>query len=341
LVSPPASNNTLTLRGDLTVHVLGDTRLELLRSAGPDQAPGIRLHHGRLRLMMPGDPKSPLVLHAGQRQAKVTFADDGAVVAVEVRLVRAPGSDPRTTPSRTVVDLIMGNGKIVWEEAGEPPLMLDAPGRRTLGLVEGEAQPEGRPDWVVRTEQLSGTEQLGLRALEEKVRDEAAQDVAETLMDWVVVPQSEIHTMAFRWLIAIDRFDAGIAGLSSGARRQAWSKIIEQLRQAVARDRATAEAVFAALKQARDEKADGLFRMLWGYSEQDLAGGEAAKLVGYLDHADLDYRVVSSWCLCDITGTGFNVFYRPDAPAELRETHVRRWQQRLKAGDIGPPKKKQ
>ena len=63
-------------------------------------------------------------------------------------------------------------------------------------------------------------------------------------------------------------------------------------------------------------------------------GGEAARLVGYLEHEDLDYRVLGSWCLSEITGKGFNVFYRPQAPIEARNSYIRDWKNRLERGQI-------
>jgi hypothetical protein len=83
--------------------------------------------------------------------------------------------------------------------------------------------------------------------------------------------------------------------------------------------------------------------MLWGYNEQDLTQGEHAKrLVGYLELSsdeDLDFRVLASWALGDVTGAGTG-FYRPDGPSDLRQQYVREWKKKLETGKIVPPKKK-
>lgn len=341
LLCPPACHNALGLQGDINVHMVGDTRLELLRSTA-DQPPTLRLYYGRLLLMPNADPKSPLLLHAGDRQARVTFAKAGARLAIEVRLARQPGSNPETAPSRAVVDLVaLGNGSVVWEEAEAKPLSIAAPGRHTLGLARGEPQPEGQLDWIERGEQLSSTESLALKYLDEQLRGKAAKNVDEELaVEWVAYRQWEVRNLAHRWLISLDRFDAGVAALGNRERKESWPKIVEHLRQALARDQQTAAAVRGALQAARGDKAAGLYRMLWGFSEENLKAGDATQLVDYLEHPDLDYRVLSWWCLSDITGVGFNVFFRPEASPALREQAVKTWKRKLEKGEIVPAKKK-
>jgi hypothetical protein len=341
LLCPPACKNALGLQGDLNVHLMGDTRLELLRSA-PDQPPTLGVYYGRLLLMPNADPKSPLLLQAGDRPARVTFAKAGDALAVEVRLVRQPGTNPETTLSRYVVDLVaLGNGSVVWEEAQAKPLSIAAPGRHTLGLAAGEPQPEGRPEWIERGEQLSSSEALAVKTLDDQLRGNAAKNLDEELaVEWAAYRQWEVRNMAHRWLISLDRFDAAVTALGNKERRESWPKIVEHLRLAVARDPKTAAAVRGAFEAARGDKAAGLYRMLWGYSEENLKAGDAKQLVDYLDHTDLDYRVLSWWCLTDITGKSFNVFYRPEQESALREAHVKRWRQMLEKGEIVPAKKK-
>jgi len=341
LQSPPICRNALALRGDLTVHVLGDTRLEL-RPIADLPRPAIRLYQGRLILMTAGDPQSSVQFQAGDRTAKISFANAGATLAVEVRLVRTPGSDPEKEPSRAVVDLVaVGTGSIAWEEPGAQRVVIDAPGRRTLGLAAGEPQPEGLVSWLDPDQQLSQTDQMGYNVLELKLRDDAGSRLNDSLLEWIVVKEREVQSLAYRWLISIDEFDAAVAALGQSRNREAyfWSKICEQLRHSIARDPQTAAKLRESLQKSRGEKGAGLYGMFWGYSEQDLvAGGEAKRLVGYLEHDDLDYRVVSAWALSDATGTSLG-YYRPDL-LEDRERFAREWKKKLETGKIMPAKKK-
>ncbi len=348
LLCPSACRNTLMLRGDLQAQTFGDTRLELGPSA-PGPPPGMRLHYGRLLLITAAEGGTNLPLQAGSRAAKLSFAKPGTTLFLEARLVRSPGTDPEKVRSRTVVDLFVKTGGIVWDEGVGQPITVDAPGRRTLGLVEGEPQPEGVPAWTdpnlqTTAERLAEENDLrALNVLEAKLQNEKAENLRAELPEWIVVQQREVQSLAYRWLISIDQFEEAVRALGQSKNRESyfWPKIIEHLRLAIARDPQTAAKVRQAFETVRGDQATELYRMLWGYSEQDLTqGGHAKRLVGYLDHEDLDFRVLSSWALQDVTGIT-NSFYRPDAPAEGRTKYVLDWKRNLEAGKIVPPKKKQ
>jgi hypothetical protein len=85
-------------------------------------------------------------------------------------------------------------------------------------------------------------------------------------------------------------------------------------------------------KQRGDDDGKQLYRMLWGYSRDQLQGGEAATLVGYLSNDNLDFRVLAFTNLHEITGLTFD--YRPESAG--REGRVGRWQELLKKGLIVP-----
>ena len=81
-----------------------------------------------------------------------------------------------------------------------------------------------------------------------------------------------------------------------------------------------------------NDKGGDLYRMLWGYSNDTLMTGDDAKLVGYLDHEMLEYRVLAYWNLNHITG--LTLLYRPEYPADKRASGVKRWQDKLGEGVI-------
>ena len=60
--------------------------------------------------------------------------------------------------------------------------------------------------------------------------------------------------------------------------------------------------------------------------------GEADQLVNFLDHEDLDFRVLSHWNLKKITGLGST--YRPEHTGTKRKKSASRWQKRLEDGEI-------
>jgi hypothetical protein len=65
-----------------------------------------------------------------------------------------------------------------------------------------------------------------------------------------------------------------------------------------------------------------------------LRDGAAAMLVEYLDHSDLDFRVLSLSNLQEIVGSSLR--YRPEATAAERKPYVQAWQRKLEAGEVVP-----
>lgn len=70
-----------------------------------------------------------------------------------------------------------------------------------------------------------------------------------------------------------------------------------------------------------------MYRMLCGYSPADLKNGSDAKLVEFLDHADLPYRTLAIFNLSSITGK--HLGYQPEARENVRRTLVARWREQL------------
>ena len=114
--------------------------------------------------------------------------------------------------------------------------------------------------------------------------------------------------------------------------RGEWQDYIDQLREAIARGPETARAIRSALEIKFGSNAPSLYRMLWGYTDQDLSNEEDARLVKYLDSEDLIFRVLAFTNLRDITGATYS--YRPEQLPNKRNSAVVRWKQQLAAGKI-------
>jgi hypothetical protein len=97
------------------------------------------------------------------------------------------------------------------------------------------------------------------------------------------------------------------------------------------RSQQTAAQVREAFQHQRGpDDGPALFRMLWGYNEQQIADGATGRLLELLDHDDLDYRVLAIWNLRRITG--LNLPYYPDHSADERRRHIQRWRDKLQTG---------
>ncbi|HET6884281.1 MAG TPA: hypothetical protein VFI31_29280, partial [Pirellulales bacterium] len=104
---------------------------------------------------------------------------------------------------------------------------------------------------------------------------------------------------------------------------------------ALARGPKTAVIMRESLEAARGKERGGqLYRMLWGYTAEQLRDGAAAQLVEWLDAPELDFRVLSFWNLHHITGLG--LYYQPADPEKQRRSAIQRWKQKLESGLLVP-----
>ena len=126
------------------------------------------------------------------------------------------------------------------------------------------------------------------------------------------------------------RFDALVTGLNDVGQKTYWKYYFETLQKALARGPDTAAEVLGALERLRGTEALALFRMLRGYSPDDLENGGAQQLVEYLAHDKVDFRVLAFENLKDITQKSGS--YQPWYTEKRRRPLVNRWIEDLKNG---------
>jgi hypothetical protein len=102
-----------------------------------------------------------------------------------------------------------------------------------------------------------------------------------------------------------------------------WNECVAYLQSAIDRDPDSAAAVRQSLEKTFSQDASLLYRMLWGYSDEELAQGAATTLVNTLNHDSLACRVLAFSTLKRIAGAEYG--YRPHDPANKRNAAVSRW----------------
>jgi hypothetical protein len=147
--------------------------------------------------------------------------------------------------------------------------------------------------------------------------------------------RKEVRALAIRSATYLGEFEPAVDALLEKDEKNLWSTYIEELRAAVARSPEAATRVRTALDKQRGADGASLFRMLWGYSAQNLESGSAAELVDGLTDDSLDHRVLAFWNLQTITGLP-NYGYNPADLAKNRTAAVNRWKERLRQGKIVP-----
>jgi hypothetical protein len=329
-VALPTYKPEIMLKGGARVQLLGETKVELLPST--ERAPaGIKVDYGRVLVRPPIEAGGKLHVVVGSRNGVIGFQDAESVVALQVTPSRVPGSDPEVQPP-LAARLWVQSGQIVWEEGTEPIevavgncLVLAPEGPPTVVPVQ---QP---PEWVASPAALDYWDRQASPVLEQSLRVDRPAILG--LMELTVHRRKEVGWLATRCLAYIDEFDPLVTALNDPERKLDWADYVPKLRAAVDRGPSTAAAVRRALeKQYGAEDGQKLFRMLWGYTLEDLRADQAANLVQYLDNETLAFRVLSFWNLKQITGLG--LFYKPEQTAAKRAQAVQKWNERLRTGEI-------
>lgn len=337
----------LTLVEAVTVQVLGPARLELLP---PDESgtAGVRLLSGRITVWSNGKPAARLRVAAGDDQGVLILDDPDATAGIEVQRVLRPGMDPRQEPPLVLADLYAQFGELSWQASDGQIMQLSSQGHLPLDgrpvppapPPAGEAGAEAAgaaggsgpllPAWMT-SRSLNPVDKRGAEFVQLHLA-RPDRPVSLGLRELLDDRRVEVRLLAMQGLAEIGEFDVFPGLLNDAAHRALWNKAVESLRAQLAQASQTAVAIYDAFARARGQKAQLLFRMLYGYSDEQLAAGGAAELVDALEHEDLDARVLAHWNLREITGA--SLYYEPYANAKKREQSVRQWRERLERGEV-------
>jgi hypothetical protein len=314
----------ITLISDVTIQPVDASRFELL---GLDESgvPMVGLNYGRLVLYTAGKPNNPIRVRLGDHQALITFIDGESILAIDARRLWIPGKDPAAAAGPPVADLFVTSGAVTWEEAGvrsewraPQHAVVDVQGVR---LVDTEIAK-----WT-RGEAPKGLELGAAETVEHELTSD--QPVSLSVKELLSYRKSEVRALAIRAAANVGEFELLVKMLNDPDQKLLWHLEIEALRSAMARDPETAQLIQAAFETRRGADGLELYRMLWGYSSEDVAGGVMNKLVEYLNNDEwIDLRVLAFQNLHDITGK--NLLYKPEASSAVRRPAYLKWKERIK-----------
>ncbi len=303
-------------------------------AAGPQTT--LHIEQGRIHLIYAANQAVVTVRVQDGPAVKLT-GDDAATVAIEVQRKLAPGADPEKDRPRVEVDLYVVSGRVEVQGIGGAvgTDTLEAPVHRSLTAdalppADEPGQPVEFPRWVTAEPELSPMDRRAAESIASRLRDDGR--VSLVLRELAGDSRVEVSSAAVQCLARINEFDPCIPLLEDRRQRARWAAQIESLKTALARGPETAAAVRQAFEKLRGMEGPALYRMLWGYSDEQLASGDDRVLVGYLDHEDQEYRVLAFWNLQKITGLGLN--YQPEASEVVRRPALTKWKQRRDKGEI-------
>ena len=324
----------INLNAGITLDVLGGTRLKLVAPTAQG-VPQVRVLFGQV-VATSAKPGSQLILLIGDQKITTTFA--GAAesrVGVEIRSRRPAGTDPENleaSPIEMLTSFYLNAGKANFDD-GTTTLVVDKiPARGTLLPLKEVGAEDAK--WI--TEDLTSPLDQRARPVLEKAIEPGTLATLR-LRELADDPRKrpEVMLLALRSLGQIEVYEPLIRTLNiPDVRPTTRDAVMLQLIEAVHQGPETSAKLHTALKNVRETKAEDLWRLFWGFTKVQLDRGDAARLVGYLDHDDLDYRVISFWVLQDLTGV--NMLYYPDQDKAARAAAISRWQQKLDKKEIVP-----
>jgi len=335
LLALPTYRPTINLSGGVTMQMIGGTAVELHR-AQADDTPVIELLYGRVVLTGGlGQGSNRLTLNAGQQEHLFTLDEADSTLAVELTQEHIPGANPEKEGSAEIVlDFYAASGGMRWEH-GQRGTDVRAPvhWRPDGRVVKPEEGMDPLPEWIY-SDMPSGGDRLASIALEEAITLDRPAELS--LMELVGRRRSEVRSLSARSSVYVGQFGPFVKALNDPDQRATWSLHIETLRRAMDLSPTVAGKIREAFtRTAGPENGKALYRMLWGYSNEDLKSGADEQLVKYLEHDSLAFRVMAFWNLKRITGLGMN--YGPEYPAPNRARSVLRWKKLLADGEIRLP----
>ena len=291
----------------------------------------IEIQYGRTLLFAPNRAGAQIGLTLDGRRGSVTFTNVDSTLAVEVRREHSKGADPLNATAHTIVRVIATRGHIDWQPESGPPQTIEE--QHELKFFDddpGRLEPiESLPPWTHRSV-LNGVDRMASSTLISLL--DADRSIGLRLSELTDHRRIEVCQLTTRCLGHMGRFDALVTGLNDVGQKTYWKYYFATLQKALARGPDTAAEVLGALERLRGTEALALFRMLRGYSPDDLENGGAQQLVEYLAHDKVDFRVLAFENLKDITQKSGS--YQPWYTEKRRRPLVNRWIEDLKNGLI-------
>jgi hypothetical protein len=329
ILALPGYRPQVALGNGLTIDLLGGTLVELL-PVDASGTPGLSLLRGRLMLFTVGGVKGSLRIENGK--LKQTLSLTTAEMGLEYVPRRAAGEEPSAAAAWGIV-LHGKSGQIGVATPTMAETQLTVPGQWWLSEVgppESLGPVVALPSWITSDDrdllekQAADFVELGLRS------DKA---VSVALREMASDRRAENVQLALRCQAQIGEFDDFMSLLRDPTQRYStWERYVQMLVEAIDFGPEYATKVREALIRQHGPEGEALYRILWGYSDEQLKSGAAKYLVETLDHPELDYRVIAIWTLCDVTGQP--AAYLPQDQQPKRKTAILKWEQKLKDGQI-------
>lgn len=307
----------------------GETSVQLHEASDASTAT-LQMSYGRSVIISTDSAPARIRLELPDRSGIVLLKGAESALAVEVAPFVAEGEDPTTAPRHVRVRLMPSTGQAVWQEAtGEQSIQAG----QVLSWVDREpalvASSGPVPAWVDGTDVAD----IEMSASQELKRFLALdRPINLSLLERAEFRREEVRALACRCLCGLDAFEPSLKALNDPAQRSYWQAHFEVLCASVQRQGESASRLLADLQKTHGDAATAIFRLFWGYSQDQLDGGGAQQLVQQLEDSLLMVRVLAIANLRRITDKTF--LYRPEQPPAQEKSKILKWRKALESGEI-------
>ena len=331
LVALPTYRPQIALNNGIQLTLVGPAAISLIE---PDSSgiPGILVRYGGILAVGSGKTGTALNIRIGERQSRAVFQDLDSTLALEVQRYLPPGSNPEEVAAHRLVRGIATAGRLIWEADAEGESKIIETGQQVAMIDDSPPKITAvspPPDWLdpknLRPIDRDASKQLqGLLDSERPVTTSLSEQVSSRLV--------EVRALAIRSLALLDIYDPFVTALNSKDLRSFWPDLFNALQGSIARDAATAALVHSTFQRLRGDTGTQLYRLLWGYSPEQLAAGEAEALVKMLSNDSMDIRVLAFENLTRIAGKTNS--YHPEVDPARQKRAILNWERDAKQDGI-------
>jgi hypothetical protein len=323
-----------TFRGQMSISDVNVTVVGPAQVAWLDDADlGVTLHliFGRI-LVSATTADAVLNVRLGDEAVQLSFADIESVAGVSVMHIRDSGFDPLKPENRVPLARVLSVQGTIQLTADRSGQTLQT-GQQWIkrGSTDAKITPvESVPDWIDAPDPADSTLESGARdGLLELLKGDQPLEIA--LREATLFRRTEVGALAGQTLLNLGRGDVYFGGdgiLNQSKQKLFWPDHFVSLLATVDRSSDSAEQLRKSIVSMDSANAQPLFRLLSGYSQNQLVEGGDEELVQLLDSASMAVRVLALENLRKITGSTSN--FRP----EKENSANTKWLTRQRKGDI-------
>lgn len=320
---------------NLLIELQGGSVVEFL-GATEDEQVSLRLLSGRISMQRrsPGTNNEAVVvgLHLIDEPCRLTLRTPNALCGAELTAVEANAYEKDLGEDRYTGNLFVVNGRVGFTGELAGNVALVGPSWIPLTPVDRKALAESSdlpplltvPDWLdPNGSKISSTQRRYASRFQKEIDEE--QPLRDSIPSVVKSNIPAISELAVKSMVTTGMNNQLVQVLAEAEFLEARSAAIVGLRRWLPAAPENRETLRATLQQHFPaDQVDTLYRLLWGYNEDDARNPATSRLlVDWLGHDNQVIRQLAFDHVYRLTGQRYD--YRPINPANQRKVAVDRW----------------